>query len=162
MAHINYKIDYTVEVFVVHRHRVLLRKHDKYGIWLSVGGHIDLGEDLNEAAIREVQEEVGLEATLYGPTGVPLHAGNPGRDLIPPRYVNRHPINEHHEHVTFVYFAIANSDQLTLCEKEKSLECKWFSLRELEDEIYDMQPRIRHYAKKSLEKLWIDKPASNR
>lgn len=57
MAHIHYKNDFTVEVFVVHQDKVLLRLHDKYKIWLSVGGHIDLDEDPNKAAIREVKEK---------------------------------------------------------------------------------------------------------
>jgi len=55
MPHIHDKIDFTVEVFVVHQKAVLLRRHDKYKIWLSVGGHIELDEDPNQAAIREVK-----------------------------------------------------------------------------------------------------------
>ena len=64
MPHLHEKIDFTVEVFIVHKNRVLLRLHDKYRIWLSVGGHIELDEDPNQAAIREVKEEVGLDIEL--------------------------------------------------------------------------------------------------
>jgi 8-oxo-dGTP pyrophosphatase MutT (NUDIX family) len=64
MAGSNRSIDVTVEVFVVFRNRVLLRKHEKYGIWLSVGGHIEPDEDPNQAAVREVREEAGLEIAL--------------------------------------------------------------------------------------------------
>jgi 8-oxo-dGTP pyrophosphatase MutT (NUDIX family) len=70
MAHIHTKpgqVDHTVEVFVVSGGKVLLRKHDKYGIWLSVGGHIELDEDPNQAALREVKEEVGLDTELLQP-----------------------------------------------------------------------------------------------
>jgi len=45
MAHIHEKIDFTASVFVVHKNKVLLRMHDKYKMWLSVGGHIELDED---------------------------------------------------------------------------------------------------------------------
>ena len=45
MPHIHDKIDFTVEVFVVYKNKVLLRKHDKYKLWLSVGGHIELEDD---------------------------------------------------------------------------------------------------------------------
>ena len=55
MPHIHEKIDFTVEVFVVHNGRVLLRKHDKLKFWLSVCGHIELDEDPNQAAVREVK-----------------------------------------------------------------------------------------------------------
>ncbi len=66
MPHIHDTIDFTVEAFVVHNDKVLLRKHDKYKIWLSVGGHIELDEDPNQAAFREVKEEVGLDIELIG------------------------------------------------------------------------------------------------
>ena len=58
MAHVHEKIDFTVDTFIVFNNKVLLRHHDKYDMWLPVGGHIELGEDPNEAAVREVKEEV--------------------------------------------------------------------------------------------------------
>ncbi len=66
MPHIHEKIDFTAEVFIVHKDRVLLRMHDKFKIWLSVGGHVELDEDPIEAAVREVKEEVGLDVTIVG------------------------------------------------------------------------------------------------
>ena len=66
MPHIHEKIDFTVEVFIVHKDKVLLRMHDKYKKWMSVGGHIELHEDPVEAAHREVKEEVGLDIELVG------------------------------------------------------------------------------------------------
>ncbi len=65
MAHINYKVDLCSEVFIVYNQKVLLRKHDKLGVWLSVGGHVEINEDPTEAAVREVKEEVGLDVELY-------------------------------------------------------------------------------------------------
>ena len=65
MPHIHEKMDFTVETFIVHKNKVLLRKHDKLKIWMSVGGHVELDEDPVEAALREVKEEVGLDITLY-------------------------------------------------------------------------------------------------
>ena len=72
MSHIHEKIDFTVEVFVVHKNRVLLRLHDKYKFWLSVGGHIELDEDPNQTALREVMEEVGLKVELYKDSNLDL------------------------------------------------------------------------------------------
>jgi ADP-ribose pyrophosphatase YjhB (NUDIX family) len=66
MPHLHEKLDFVSDVFIVHENKVLLRKHDKYKIWLSVGGHIEAGEDPTEAAIREVKEEVGLDIKLVG------------------------------------------------------------------------------------------------
>jgi hypothetical protein len=53
MSHLHEKIDFTVEVFVVSGDAVLLRKHDKYKIWLGVGGHIELDEEPTQAAVRD-------------------------------------------------------------------------------------------------------------
>ena len=56
MAHIHEKIDFTASVYIVFENKVLLRLHDKYNLWLGVGGHIELDEDANAALLREVKE----------------------------------------------------------------------------------------------------------
>jgi dATP pyrophosphohydrolase len=44
---------------------LLLDRADKPGFWQSVTGSIEGGETLYETAMREVQEETGLDATRY-------------------------------------------------------------------------------------------------
>jgi len=66
MAHIHEKIDFTVAIFVVHDARVLLILHRKLGKWLPLGGHIELDEDPEIAALREAKEESGLDVELIG------------------------------------------------------------------------------------------------
>src|SRR5262249_52059212 len=83
MAHIHEKIDFTSEVFIVHDNKVLLRFHDKYDIWLSVGGHIEQDEDPNEAAVREVKEEVGLDIELWDGSRL-FDTVDSNQQLIPP------------------------------------------------------------------------------
>lgn len=92
MPHIHEKIDFTVEVFIVHKNKLLLRMHDKYKIWLSIGGHIELNEDPNEAAIREVKEEVGLDIDLVDDLR-PTIEDKQMRQLIPPKFLGRHWVN---------------------------------------------------------------------
>ncbi|PIN99779.1 hypothetical protein COT72_04280 [archaeon CG10_big_fil_rev_8_21_14_0_10_43_11] len=151
MSHINYALDYTVEVFIVHDHKVLLRKHDKHKIWLSVGGHIETGEDPTQAALREVKEEVGLDVLLYAPEQAPSFEEGGYQELVQPTYMNRHRINDHHEHLTFVYFATTHSPKLTLSKTELSDGVKWFGLEELSQPEYDVRSSIQFYAKKALE-----------
>lgn len=153
MPHIHEKIDFTAEVFVVYNNKVLLRKHDKYGIWLSVGGHIELDEDPNKAAIREVKEEVGLDVDLYKEKSFTEFKMKDYEELIPPIFMNRHRINDVHEHVTLTYFAKAMSDELVLCEDEKSSEVKWFSEKDLDNSNYNINEHVKHYAKTALKKL---------
>lgn len=153
MPHINNDIDFTVEVFIVYENKVLLRKHDKYKLWLSVGGHIELNEDPNQAALREVKEEVGLDIVLYNPIRLNDILNPNFKDLIPPIFLNRHRVNEAHEHVTLVYFAKSNSDKLILSETEKSEDCRWFTLEELDDSKFGVEPKVKEYAKYALKTL---------
>jgi 8-oxo-dGTP pyrophosphatase MutT (NUDIX family) len=153
MSHIHEKIDFCAETFIVHKNKVLLRKHDKYKIWLSIGGHIELHEDPNKAAIREVKEEVGLDIKLYEEDGrQPIFKDN-SRSLIPPQYLNKHSVIEGHEHIAFVYFASSDTDSLTLSEQEISEECRWFTREDLSDNSFGLRENVRFYALKALEKL---------
>jgi ADP-ribose pyrophosphatase YjhB (NUDIX family) len=152
MPHIHEKIDFTVEVFLVYGSTVFLRKHDKYKIWLSVGGHIELDEDPNQAAVREVKKEVGIDIVLAG------HAPHSEesesfKELIAPRFLNRHRINETHEHVTMVYFAKSPTNEIHQGETEVSDEFRWFTARELADPAYGLRENIRFYAEQALAAL---------
>lgn len=153
MPHINEKIDFTIEVFIVYNNKVLLRKHDKYKIWLSVGGHIELDENPNQAAIREVKEEVGLDIELFKGETPFFNLNIEYKELIPPMFLNIHRINPTHEHVTLVYFARSNTDAIKKSKKEESEECKWFTKEELDTPLYEINENIRFYAKRALEKL---------
>ena len=57
MAHIHELIDWTAGVYIVHNNKVLIRLHEKYHMWVHVGGHVELDEDPVQAAIRECKEE---------------------------------------------------------------------------------------------------------
>src|SRR5438046_1074970 len=123
MPHIHEKIDFTVEVFIVHKNKVLLRKHDKFKFWLSVGGHIELSEDPNQAAIREVKEEVGLDIQLLGVKDVKTHNVDEYgeyKELLAPRFLSRHGVGSNHEHVTLVYFATSLRDDFVQGQNEIS------------------------------------------
>lgn len=156
MAHIHEKIDFTVEVFIVHKNKVLLRMHDKYKIWLSVGGHIELDEDPTEAALREVKEEVGLEVSLWDCRTWESNTDDRWRELLPPvalgRHSAAHPTSGTHEHVTLVYFARSESDQVEVSyEDDRSDDWRWFDMNELE--TLDTPENVRTYAKLALERL---------
>ena len=66
MAHIHEKIDFTVAIFVVHDRKVLLIHHRRLDKWLPLGGHVELDEEPEQAALRETREESGFEVELIG------------------------------------------------------------------------------------------------
>ena len=152
MPHIHDKIDFVTDVFVVHDNKVLLRRHDKYKIWLGVGGHVELDEDPNEAAVREAKEEVGLNISLAGHARQRSSDEN-GKDLIPPAFINRHRINDTHEHISLIYFATTDNAEINQGETEVSDEIRWFTRDELEDPKFGVIEKIRVYARKALEEL---------
>lgn len=152
MPHIHEKIDFTAEVFIVHKNRVLLRLHDKYKVWLAVGGHIELDEDPMEAAVREAKEEVGLDVMLVGE--VPKFTDvSERKELLPPRFLNIHPVSSTHRHITFYYFGRSESDDVRPTGADASHDWKWLNKEELLENRLGIHESIQHYALKALEAL---------
>lgn len=151
MPHIHEKIDFTVEVFIVYKNKVLLRMHDKHHIWLSIGGHIELDEDPMQTALREVKEEVGLEIKIAGSKPA-LDDEFDYKHLIAPRYLGCHLVNDTHKHVTFVYFATSSSDVIadSLMQHER-METRWVTKEELK--TMGLRPNILFYATEALKEL---------
>ncbi len=149
MAHIHEKIDFTVEVFLVYKDKVLLRLHEKYKIWLSVGGHVELDEEPNQAAIREVKEEVGLDIQLLDDLRPFKEETANYKELIPPKFMNTNRISPTHQHVTLTYFAKSPTDQII--PESPTDVWKWVTVAELE--TMDLRPSIKYYAQKALEEL---------
>ena len=144
-------IDFTVEVFIVYKNRVLLRMHDKFKQWMRVGGHIELNEDPIEAAHREVKEEVGLQIELVGNPKV-FESEDHTRELLPPVALNRHRVSDSHEHVTLVYFARAKTDKTSVTYAgDASEECRWCTVEEVEK--MELWSNVREYAIAALERL---------
>ncbi|MFC1638402.1 NUDIX domain-containing protein [Patescibacteria group bacterium] len=152
MPHINELIDFCVETFVVFEDKVLLRYHDKYEKWLSVGGHIELDENPNEAAVREVKEEVGLDVELFDGQ-LPFEKNEAGyEELIPPQFMNIHNITDTHKHIAMVYFAKTNSGEVVEPEREKSGGWKWMTKEDIENADH-IDDDIKFYALGALDKL---------
>ena len=64
---------FTASAFVLNdRREVLLVHHRKLGVWLYPGGHIEPGETPDDAALRGVREETGIEAVMVGECDVSL------------------------------------------------------------------------------------------
>jgi ADP-ribose pyrophosphatase YjhB (NUDIX family) len=153
MAHIHEKIDLTVGAFIVYKNTVLLRMHDKYHMWLAVGGHVELDEDPNQAILREVKEEVGLEVELWEGNMASKGAfrdSNDFKELIPPIGMNIQKVSETHQHMDMLYFATATTD--TVVPESPNDEWKWLTMEELEA-MPGLLPDIKLYAKLALETL---------
>jgi 8-oxo-dGTP diphosphatase len=149
MPHIHDLIDFTVEAYIVYNSKVLMIHHKKLNKWLPIGGHIELDEDPEQALLREVKEESGLEIEL---TGKKSPYKVPGKKyLVPPDYLDNHPINNHHRHTGMAYFVKAKSDKVALAGREHH-EIRWFSDAELDDPKYNIDVDLRFYFREALKK----------
>jgi 8-oxo-dGTP pyrophosphatase MutT (NUDIX family) len=55
-----------------HPKKLLMGLHQKLGVWLPPGGHIEDSENSTECLIREVLEETGFDIRAYIPKEQPL------------------------------------------------------------------------------------------
>jgi 8-oxo-dGTP pyrophosphatase MutT (NUDIX family) len=151
MPHIHEKIDYCADAYIVNGDAVLLRFHEKYDTWLPPGGHVELHEDPEEAAIREAKEEVGLDIVLVG--NRLLDVGDGDREVLAPRFINRHRISDTHEHVVFEYFATSATRAVAPRAEEQDVEIRWFTKEELNADVPGLWEKIRRYANLALDEL---------
>ena len=150
MAHIHEKIDFTVCIFVVQDRRVLLIHHRKLDKWLPLGGHVELDEDPEQAALREAREESGIEVELLGER--PPTSGPGTRALIAPRFLDIHRISDTHEHIGMIYWARPKNGTMTLASEEHH-DIRWCSAAELEGLVPAIPDAIRWYCLKALEEV---------
>lgn len=121
------KIFVTVDAVVLRRranqNEILLirRKNEPFkDTWALPGGFVDEGEDLEEAAVRELEEETSVKIA----TAVQLRAfGKPGRD---PRH--------HTVSVAFMAFVPENTNAVAA---DDAKEIGWFATRDLPALAFD-------------------------
>jgi 8-oxo-dGTP pyrophosphatase MutT (NUDIX family) len=130
MPHLHEKIDFTVAIIVVHDQKVLLVHHRQLNQWLPLGGHIELDEDPEQAALREAREESGLEVELIGERPPTTSPGT--RALIAPRFLDIHRISDTHEHIGMIYVARPRDGRLALAASEHH-EIRWCSAGDLNE-----------------------------
>jgi ADP-ribose pyrophosphatase YjhB (NUDIX family) len=148
MTHIHEKIDWTVDVYIIRDGKVLFIKHKQMGMWLPIGGHIELDEDPEQALYREVKEECDLEIELIGSSKPNLNDTR-SKPLPTPAFLDIHTISPTHRHTSLVYFARAKPGNPKLAEKEHD-EIRWFSRADMVDAKFNIAPAIRFYAEQAL------------
>jgi 8-oxo-dGTP pyrophosphatase MutT (NUDIX family) len=150
MAHIHEKIDFTVAIFVVREGRVLVVHHRKLDRWLPLGGHIELDEDPEIAALREAKEESGLDVELLGERPPTTEPGT--RALIAPRFLDIHRITDTHEHIGMIYWARPRQGSVTLAAAEHR-DIRWCSAPELDALHPPMSGAVKWYCRKAIEEI---------
>lgn len=120
---------FTATTVIVSQGKALLHLHKKLNLWLPVGGHIDRDELPEDAAVREVKEETGLEVKLYN-SDKSLGMSD-AKQLIRPAHLILENINQFHQHIDFIYYATSESMELKPLDGETK-NLKWLSADEIE------------------------------
>jgi 8-oxo-dGTP pyrophosphatase MutT (NUDIX family) len=150
MAHIHEKIDFTVAIFVVHDSQVLVIHHRALGKWLPLGGHIELDEEPETAALREAREESGLEVELLGERPPTTAPGS--RALIAPRFLDLHRISDTHEHIGMIYWARPKNGSVRLAAAEHHA-IRWCSSQQLDELQPPMPDPVKWYCRKAIQEV---------
>ncbi len=150
MPHIHEAIDFTVAIFVVRDGKVLIIHHRKLDKWLPLGGHIELDEDPEQAALREAREESGFKVELIGERHPTTEPGT--RALIAARFLDIHRISDTHEHIGMIYWARPKEGEMTLADEEHH-DIRWCSKEELEELDPPMSGAVKWYCLKAIEEI---------
>ncbi|MDD5341540.1 MAG: NUDIX domain-containing protein [Patescibacteria group bacterium] len=155
MPHIHEKIDFVVNAWIVYDGKILLIHHKKLNLWLSVGGHIELDENPDQALFREIKEECGLDVEIIAPKPKLLESGWVNwQPLYSPAYVDIHNFGETsaHRHIALNYFAMAKSDKF-VHNKDEHNDIRWFTKEELGDPKFGIVPVVKFYANEAFKAL---------
>ena len=120
--------DFTATTFVVFEGQALLLWHNKMQAWLPPGGHIAENELPEDAALREVREESGLEVELLDAPPGPWDAV---RVLHTPVCVLLEDIEPGHQHIDLIFFARSPSGEVEVNPREAA-GYRWFSAADLD------------------------------
>ena len=118
-----------VAVIIIDDGKIVLVRHEKYGktYWVLPGGGVDFGESLEEAAVREVKEEINLDIAVD--------------KLV---FVNDSLPEDLHRHVVNVYFTgRILGGELKLGPDSIMREVRYFPVEELANLLF--YPGIAEY-----------------
>ena len=116
--------------YVVRGGKTLLLYHKKLKMWLPPGGHIDEGELPDEAVLREIREETGLEAEILSPKRKSDHREKGVQYLHVPNHVQLEDIPDHPQHIDLIYYCrVKDAADAALSAEHDAM--RWHSAAEL-------------------------------
>ena len=117
---------------------LLRNKSPESGCWTIPGGKVEFGETVEEAILREVQEEIGAEGRIIAPLGVTNHIlKEEGVHFVSPRFlisIIGEPKNmEPASHSEMKWFPIDNLPENVTITTQKALAAflTWHNSREV-------------------------------
>jgi 8-oxo-dGTP pyrophosphatase MutT (NUDIX family) len=127
---------YVTNAFIFYNNKLLFVFHKRQNIWGHVGGHLESDEDFEEALLREIKEETGLDVEILNLDDKKLfnYFNRQEHDVkIKPlaRPIFIHVTDVKGDKRTFLdYVCLAKSDKVSL-QLEEASDYKWLTKEEL-------------------------------
>lgn len=109
-----------------HNQVLMIKEHGMKGYKLP-GGHIELGEGIEESVVRETFEETGIEATFVSVVGM----------------ATRHPYQFGKSNLYFVCHLVAQTQEIEIQDTDEIAEAKWVDIQEFINDMSNF-PFNRH------------------
>lgn len=147
---------FVATVYVVSDGAVALHEHDKLGMWLPAGGHVDRDELPHAAALRETREELGLDVDLVAPREA--IESETVRSIPQPQHFLLEDINVDangevgHQHVDFIFYGAAPSRDIDPEPGEQpAADWSWFTAGELRDQADQFPADVVEIGRRAIE-----------
>lgn len=137
---------YVVGGYIVHNNKVLLCMHNTLKRWLPVGGVIEENELPEDALVREVKEETGLDVIVF-PQAKMEGCDNYAKPVASPYRIQLDRINDELEYIDFVYFCMANNENFEIQQDELD-DLRWFSREDLQH--FELSPHVKFLCEEAL------------
>ena len=118
---------FTTSIWTVNKERTktLMVYHNIYDSWSWIGGHADGIEDLRSVALRELQEETGVQnAVLVSPDIFSLEILTVNGHIKKGIYVPGHL------HMNVTYLAEADENDTLIVKEDENRAVKWWSIED--------------------------------
>lgn len=146
------KRHFTATAYIIEFNKVLLLFHKKLNKWLPPGGHLEVNETPEEAVLREVKEETGLEVDLICDEQILINQWNaksfPRPYMCLLENIPAYGKEEAHQHMDMIYLAKPRKKQ-NIPSTHQHETLRWFSLEEVEklesdkDIFYETKQTLR-------------------
>lgn len=122
----------TTYLYDTSRQYTLFLFHPKLNTWLPPGGHIEPNETPEEAARREIAEEIGDVELNFVVKGDPPQVIDVRTEiLLQPHVILSEQIETDHYHLDMIF--IAEIDKNQKYHSPEGLDLKWFTIEEIKN-----------------------------
>ena len=118
----------TTYLFTADFTKTLFLYHKKLNSWLPPGGNIEENESPEEAARREIMEEIGAVDPHFVLNSKYGRVDQRSEYMMLPHHLILEEIEEDHFHMDFIFYAIIDDEEIVSPE---GMRLKWFTYQDL-------------------------------